>query len=100
LNNLERITFNNSFYPKVNEIKNAFDQSCKVDTIIPKFQIRENYQKMQEVFKKELEPKHKKIELAKKLFHKKMVERQRNNEKHSQSFIEKPNPKVMFIEKD
>lgn len=38
---------------------------------------------MQEVFKKELEPKHKKIDLAKKLYHKKMVERQRNNEKHS-----------------
>ncbi len=87
MNNLHRITFNNSFYSKVNEIKNAFDQICKVDTIIPKFQIKENYRKMQEVFEKELEPENKKIERAKKLFHKKMAERQRHNERYSQSFI-------------
>lgn len=55
---------------------------------------------MQEVFKKELEPKHKKIDLAKKLYHKKMVERQRNNEKNSQSFISKPKIKIVMMQKD
>ncbi len=49
--------------------------------------MKENYRKMQDVFEKELEPEHKKIERAKKLFHKKMVERQRHNESYSQSFI-------------
>ena len=49
--------------------------------------MKENYRKMQDVFEKELEPEHKKIERAKKLFHKKMVERQRHNERYSQSFI-------------
>lgn len=56
------------------------EESFKVGSFIPKITAKENYKQMQQLLRINVEAKRNKIDIGKKMFHKKMVERQKNHQ--------------------